>query len=407
MIRTATITSIRFRNFKAFDTFSLSIHDVNVLVGPNNSGKSTILGACRLLAGALRHARAKSAEWVDLPSGDTFAYKLPEYTIPISLENVHTNYNDDPSTIDFRISNGNKLRLYFTGDRKCYLLPISENEVRRPSEFRREYPLTIEAVPVLGPLEHNEPIVEEETVRSSLQTHRASRHFRNYWRYYPDGFQEFAEMIRRTWPGMDIRKPEKPDMLSRVLQMFCTEERMSRELYWAGFGFQIWCQLLSHICRAKDASLIIIDEPEIYLHPDVQRQLLGILRDLGPDILIATHSTEIMTEADPSEIILVDKNRKSAKRVKDIEGVQQALDSIGSIQNITLTRLARNRRVLFVEGLDDFNIIRRFAKRAGRKELASAVDITPVESKGFSSWERIESLAWGINRTLGRPILLT
>ena len=25
--------------------------------------------------------------------------------------------------------------------------------------------------------------------------------------------------------------------------MFALEERISRELYWVGFGFQIWCQL--------------------------------------------------------------------------------------------------------------------------------------------------------------------
>ena len=74
--------------------------------------------------------------------------------------------------------------------------------------------------------------------------------------------------------------------------MFCLEDRMTRELYWAGFGFQIWCQLLTHLCRAQDSSLVVIDEPEVYLHPDVQRQLIGILRELGPDVLLATHSTE-------------------------------------------------------------------------------------------------------------------
>ena len=406
MARDATITSIRFNNFKAFRHFSLSLGDMNILVGPNNSGKSTILGACRVLATGIRHARARSPIWIDLPEGSRYGYHIAEEVTPISLENVHTDYNDAVTTVEFRISNGNQLRLVFTADRECYLVPEAAKGLRRPDDFKKEFPLTIGVVPVLGPFEHNEAIVEEETVRRSLQTHRASRHFRNYWRYYPNEFSAFAELISKTWPGMELQPPERTALLTNSLQMFCKENRIPRELYWAGFGFQVWCQLITHLYSARNDALLIIDEPEIYLHPDVQRQLLSILRDLGPDILIATHSTEVMTEADPSEIILIDKVLQSGKRVNSAQGVQAALESIGSVQNIMLTRLARNRRVLFVEGDYDFNIIRRFAHALGYQELASASDITPVVTGGFASWEKIQAVAWGLEKTLGQTMLL-
>ena len=58
----------------------------------------------------------------------------------------------------------------------------------------------------------------------------------------------------------------------------------------------------SEISRISLGALDVADA-----HPDVQRQLLSLLRTLGPDILLATHSTEILAEADPSEIALVDK----------------------------------------------------------------------------------------------------
>ena len=113
--------------------------------------------------------------------------------------------------------------------------------------------------------------------------------------------------------------------------MFCLERRITRELYWAGFGFQVWCQLLSHAVQAADSTVFVIDEPEIYLHADVQRQLVSIIRELGPDIIIATrNSTEIMAEADPSEIVLVDKTHRSGERLKTIEGLQNALEKVGS-----------------------------------------------------------------------------
>ena len=170
-------------------------------------------------------------------------------------------------------------------------------------------------------------------------------------------------------------------------------------MYWAGFGFQVWCQLLTHISRVAEDSLLIIDEPEVYLHPDVQRQLLGILRDTGPDILIATHSTEIMGEADPSEIVLIDKSKRAGERLQDVDSVQAAMDMIGSVQNITLTQLARNRKLLFVEGIEDFKRIRRFARQLGFIELSSGTGLTPIESEGFSSWERLPAFVWGIEKT--------
>ena len=117
---------------------------------------------------------------------------------------------------------------------------------------------------------------------------------------------------------------------------------MTRELYWVGFGFQIWCQLLTHLSRATENSLVVVDEPEVYLHPDIQRQLLGILRDIGADALLATHSSEIIAEADPAEIVMIDKRKRKGERLKNVAGVQRALEAVGSSQNITLTSLRRS-----------------------------------------------------------------
>lgn len=188
--------------------------------------------------------------------------------------------------------------------------------------------------------------------------------------------------------------------------MFCLEGRMTREVYWVGFGFQVWCQLLTRLSRATDNSLVVVDEPEVYLHPDIQRQLLGIVRDIGADVMLATHSSEIIAEADPTEIIMVDKRRRKAERLQNIVGVQRALELVGSSQNITLTALAKSRRVLFVEGLDDFRLLRRFARKLGMHDLSSGVGITPLQSGGFGSWQRITILASGIAEALGASLMI-
>ena len=113
-----------------------------------------------------------------------------------------------------------------------------------------------------------------------------------------------------------------------------------------------------------------------------------------------------MSESDPSEIILIDKRKLSGERLKDISGVQRALESVGSVQNITLTALARNRRVLFVEGDDDFRLLRRFARKFGMTELGAGLGITSLESGGFGSWQRITTLASGIADALGTSLTI-
>jgi energy-coupling factor transporter ATP-binding protein EcfA2 len=396
-----TITSVEFRSYKAFRHYSLQLQQMNILVGPNNSGKSTVIGAFRLLANALRHARSRQTQYLIGPRGRRYyGYVLPAEDLPVSIENVHTDYAETDSVINFRLSNGNNMQLYFPRSGGILLLldPVGK-DVRTTASFKNAYPINIAAVPVLGPLEHEEDFVQLGTVQRGLETHRASRHFRSYWRYYPGGFTEFAELVAKTWPGMQIEEPEL-DHRSNKLSMFCLEDRITRELYWSGFGFQIWCQLLTHIFRAKRDALLIVDEPEIYLHPDVQRQLLAIVRDIGPDVILATHSTEIMSEADPAEIVLVDKSDRSGERLRDVAGVQIALQKVGSIQNITLTRLARNRTILFVESADDFVLLRRFARKLGLAELSAGVDLTPTESDGFSHWKTISDFAWGVKKTL-------
>jgi hypothetical protein len=68
--------------------------------------------------------------------------------------------------------------------------------------------------------------------------------------------------------------------------------------------------------------------------------------------------------------------------------------------------LARTKKILFVEGMNDFRTLRRFAKVIGLNELSAGTDLTAFESGGFSSWERIRSFAWGVKRAIDTGILM-
>jgi energy-coupling factor transporter ATP-binding protein EcfA2 len=367
-----TITTIEFKGYKALGNFSVRLGQRNVLVGPNNCGKSTIIGAFRVLAEGLRSARSKSPERMLLGESVVRGYRIPKEAIAISTENVHTNYKDIDSSVTFRISNGNQLRLVFPEKGGCMLIPeTTRTPILSPTSFKAAFPVTIAVVPVLGPLEQDEPRVEPATVQRNLHTTRASRHCRNYWLYRKDDFARFSSLIESTWPNMSVEGPTDD---GDVIHMFCKEERIPRELFWSGFGFQVWCQLLTHLDRGRDSSIIVVDEPEIYLHPDLQRQLLEILFSLGPSIVMATHSAEMIGTADPRDIVLIDKKSRSAKRLASDETIQHVLDLIGSLHNVTLTRIAKHRRVLFVEG-NDYPLLLKFARVAGYEKLSNGMDL--------------------------------
>lgn len=399
-------TSVRFQRYKAFRDYSVSRQHFNILVGPNNAGKSTILGAFRILAEAIRKARSRNPVLIPGPDGQTLGYRIDLVHVPVATENVFFDYDDSrPATVRFRISNGNELLLFFPEQDVCYMICETKTRpVTSTSRFKTAYSLSIGFVPILGPVEHNEPLYQKEAARSALLTHHAARNFRNIWYHYPEDFDEFKAMIRSTWPGMDIERPSIDMSHNKtLLRMFCPEERIPREIFWAGFGFHVWCQMLTYIVRGKASSLLVVDEPDIYLHSDLQRQLLAILKTLGPDILIATHLIEIITEADPDDLLVINKKYQSGKRIKDPSQLQHVFGILGSNLNPILTQLAKTKRALFVEG-KDFQILSRFARRLKRDQVANRTDFAVIPVEGFNP-DKVRDLTQGIEKTLGTKIV--
>jgi hypothetical protein len=398
-------TQVNFIRFKAFKRFTLKLGHFNILVGPNNAGKSTILAAFRILAAAMRKANAKKASAVRGPGGLTQGYDIELATISVAEENIFYNYDDDEAaSVTFQLSNGNSLTLYFPEQGVCLLIPDAQGKAYgTPSTFSRQFNCPIGFVPILGPVEHHEQLYEKEAARLALFSYTAARNFRNIWHHYPEKFSEFRDLLRQTWPGMDITPPEIDRTHQKPrLHMYCPEERKPRELFWAGFGFQVWCQMLTHIIQSKHVSIFLIDEPDIYLHAELQRQLLEILKNIGPDIILATHSTEMITEAEANDILLVNKGKAGAKRIKDPGQLTSVFSVIGSSLNPVLTQLAKTRRVLFVEG-KDFQILGRFARKIGAESVGNRRDFAVVPIDGFNP-ERIRNLKAGMEATLGGRI---
>lgn len=401
----AHLSSIRFKNYKTFRDYRVNLSEFNILVGPNNAGKSTVIGALRILGEGLRKAHARRAEYMDSAVYRGYGYRVDLRDLPISTENIFTDYDEaEPARIDFEVVPGGKLSLLFPERDDCILIgDTGARTPQTPSEFKRAFDLALSFVPVLGPVEHNERLFQKEAARNALQTHRASRNFRNIWHYYPEQFEAFQQLIEQTWPGTKVRAPElMHDGESGRLHMFYQENRFDREMFWSGFGFQAWCQMLTFVTKAQAGSLLVIDEPDIYLHSDLQRQLIQVLRDRDGDVLIATHSTEMLGEAESGEIVVIDRKVKQSRRISKPADRASIFKSLGSALNPILTQLSKTRRVVFVEG-GDFSVLSAFARKLGKNSVANQSGFAVVPAYGFNP-SRVKDFSDGMEQSLGYSV---
>ena len=94
--------SVEFKRFKAFESLRVDLRKFNVLVGPNNSGKSTVIAAFRILAEAMRRAVSRKAELIQGPNGRVHGHAVDLKSAFVAEENLFFEYRDDePALIRF------------------------------------------------------------------------------------------------------------------------------------------------------------------------------------------------------------------------------------------------------------------------------------------------------------------
>ena len=226
MADTLQYQRVVFKRFKAFDSFTLHLRHFNIMVGPNNAGKSTILAAFRILAAGLRRANKRNPQYVNGPEGITLGHPIDLRPLSIGEENIFFNYDEsEPASVTFTLTGNKKLLLYFPERESCLLIPDDPHRsVLTASRFRSSFNCPIGFVPILGPVEHHERLYAKEAARLALFNYRAARNFRNIWYHYDEHFDSFRALLRQTWPGMDIEPPEVDRSHEKpVLHMYCPE----------------------------------------------------------------------------------------------------------------------------------------------------------------------------------------
>ena len=403
-------------SFKAFERFTMTLGANAFLVGPNNAGKSTLIAAARIAAGMLEHASRRS------PTGHrahgprrvmTHSLRADQYGLV--TENLRHQFRSGESAVSIRTDTD----LILTGvwpsdddDRPepfFYLRRSDERNVSQPKGVR-ELTGPIGIIPGLYPLNHTETVLEEKYVRSNFQGSRSSQHARNQMLLIrrDEQFEDFKEFVTLWLPEIEelsVTTRRGKELGDRELDVLVRErgDRTPKELFWVGDGMQIFVQILTHLWRLRSADVVILDEPDLYLHADLQRRLVRLLDSTTAQTITATHSSEMLAEASSESVVWVDKSRRRAVRRPKPASLEDLSTQIGSSFNLRLATALRARTVVFVEG-DDMSIIRELAKSISADHLAGERNCAVIEIKGFSNWVQVEPFKWFVSDFLDSSV---
>src|SRR5262245_29602267 len=161
------IEHISIRNFRKFTEFKLSLRHGNIIVGPNNAGKSSILDALRILDACLRHARAGHPKLLDIEREGVFpGYELPPSAIPCGMDNITNNHSENDAIITYRHQNKNRLTVRLHPEHQIKFYINSPRTLQNGTKFRDAFPVDLVIVPTLAPLEGEEKYVEDRALQS-------------------------------------------------------------------------------------------------------------------------------------------------------------------------------------------------------------------------------------------------
>ncbi|MDG6027441.1 MAG: ATP-dependent endonuclease [Candidatus Brocadia sp.] len=352
------ISELRLQNFRCFSDHVVPFKRTSIVIGRNNAGKSTLVEALRLVA--IVASRYKSLSYHD----PIDLHDIPRREVGVSpslkglefnFRSVFHRYRDPPAIITVIFDNDTSIKIYVIGDDKIHAVVYdSKGQIARSRSAANKIKIPqVEIMPQVAPVSREEGVLTDDYVKSAISSHLAPLHFRNQLRVLRGHFQAFKEMAEITWPALQIQElicertyPGDP------IQLNVRDEDFVAEIGAMGHGLQMWLQTMWFLARSQRASTVILDEPDVYMHPDLQRRLIRFIKNKYPQVIVTTHSVEIMSEVDVDEILVIDKRRSRSRFAGTLPAVQKLIEHIGSVHNINLAKLWYSRRCILVEGKD-------------------------------------------------------
>jgi putative ATP-dependent endonuclease of OLD family len=417
-VRVATIKRLVLRNFKRFKTLELEFDPkLNILVGGNEAGKSSVLQALDIVLSASR-SKVEAlgletlfnaeciAEFLD---GERKIADLPELLVELYLGGIDGQHdldgrNNSKSADLLGIKMVCKPVEEYTKDIRTIL---TDGHGSFPFEYYSVHFLTFTDDPILPykkPLKHllidssqiNSDYATREYTRSMYATHanvvQRNRHGFEYrkakLRFKDDVFKEMNEALDTY--KFDIRTSPKASVETDIIIKEGDIPIDSK-----GKGRQCFIKTEFALRNREHAlDVLLLEEPENHLSHVHMRKLIERIRaSEKKQLFIATHSSFIATRLNLKKaLILSEENPSQPASLKNLS--QETADFFMKAPDNNLLELALCKKAILVEGDAEFILMDALYKNSaiGACTDADGVHVISVDGTSFKRYLELAKL---------------
>jgi energy-coupling factor transporter ATP-binding protein EcfA2 len=302
----ARISTVAVRRFKGLEDVQIALSDATLLIGANNSGKSSILQAIHFAVSVAQTAQlvGEGVSW----RSDAFELSInPSQLIYSPVADVMSlatggtlqERRDTQIEIEFIDDTGARCIVGLRrGRNRNIAISILGRQIGE-ALMDVEHPFTVYA-PGLAGVPKEERFLSAGVVRRIVARGDANLTLRNVLRMLhlnTESWNLFIEDMRSIFDGITIDIVFDVNTDENIEVRFQLPGGPSLPVDAAGTSILQASQILSYVALFKPR-VLILDEPDSHLHPDNQRALCDLVRRLASSrefqALIATHSRHVL-----------------------------------------------------------------------------------------------------------------
>lgn len=380
------LVKLTLKNFKQFDHAEVELGQNVVLVGPNNSGKTTVLQALALWQLGARRWLEKRGDKpvpekrsaVAINRKDLIAIPVP--TARLLWRDLHVRQLS-PNTakrqtknIRFElavdgITDGAEwscaLEFDYANEESFYCRPAETQDGRRLSVSQDAAQTRVAFLPPMSGLTAIETRLPEGRIDVLIGEGRTAEVLRNLcWQILqddPSAWRLVVERLRDLF-GVTLLDPAYNDLRGEVSMAYRDRGDIELDLSSSGRGLQQTLLVLSYL-QVNKGAVLLLDEPDAHLEFLRQRQIYQLLTDAarqhGSQIVAASHSEVLLNEAADRDVVVAFVGRPHRIDDRGTTQVRKWLKEIGFESQILAEQTGW---VLYLEGSTDLAILRAFAE---------------------------------------------
>lgn len=378
------------RNFKRFKEIEIELGDTVLFIGPNNSGKTTVLQSLALWDLGLRRWQekrgdkppAKKRVGVPINRRDLVAVPVPEAGLfwrDRHLRRVVEDPDGKRKTENIRIeievagvTEGQEwkcsLEFDFANAESIYCRPLGAGGKQEtdPDVIPEEaLAARVAFLPPMSGLAAAETRLDPGAVQVRLGEGRTAEVLRNLcFRIHEEGtgWSDLTRGIQKLF-GVELQAPKYVPERGEI-EMSYRDRGTLLDLSASGRGLQQTLLLLAYL-HVNPGSVLLLDEPDAHLEILRQRQIYQTLTQLaerqGSQLIAASHSEVLLNEAADRDVVVAFVGRPH--RIDD--RVSQVAKSLKTIGFEAYYQAEQTGWVLYLEGSTDLAVLKAFAEVLG------------------------------------------